>query len=178
MEQTAAREYRPAKRNLFVRILDFSSHWSSVWFERIAMVGIIGIIIATLVDVIGAKLFHKPLAAGTEIVYFMQMIAIAGTLAIAQVDGRHVRLEFVDSLPQTFRSLFRFLSDALGLALFVILIYGSFRYALTLNEVHEVTAASRIPLYPFAIWIGLCGIPMCLVLLKSMVNSILEAAKR
>jgi TRAP-type C4-dicarboxylate transport system permease small subunit len=178
MEQSAARVIKPAKRHLFLKILDYSSRWSSIWFERIAMVGILGIILATLVDVVGAKIFHKPLAAGTEIVYFLQIVAIAGTLAMAQVDGRHVRIEFVDSLPKIIRSVLRFLSDILGLALFVILIYESFQYALTLNSVHEVTAASRVPLYPFAIWIGLCGIPMCLVLLKGMVDSIVEVVKR
>jgi TRAP-type C4-dicarboxylate transport system permease small subunit len=178
MEQSIAKAVKLENRNLFLRILDYSSRWSSIWFERIAMVGILGIILATLIDVIGAKIFHKPLAAGTEIVYFLQIVAIAGTLAIAQVDGRHVRLEFVDSLPKTLRHLLRALSDTLGLALFVILIYKSFEYAQTLNAVHEVTAASRVPLYPFAIWIGLCGIPMCLVLIKGIVFSIVEVGKR
>ena len=41
-----------------------------------------GIIISNLIDVIGAKLFNKPIAAGTEIVYFLQVIAIAVRLPL------------------------------------------------------------------------------------------------
>jgi TRAP-type C4-dicarboxylate transport system permease small subunit len=178
MEQTVSVPVKPGQRNIFLRILDKSSYWSSLWFERVAIIGILGIILSTLIDVIGAKLFHKPLPAATEIVYFLQIIAIAGTLAFAQIDGRHVRLEFVDSLPKRFRGILTFLADILGLALFVILMYESFVYAGTLNSAHEVTAASRVPLYPFAIWIGLCAIPMCLVLIKGMVTSLIEVAKR
>ncbi len=178
MEQPATINERASKPNFWIWIIDKSSLVSSLWFERIAMVAIVGIIFATLVDVIGAKLFHKPLAAGTEIVYFLQIIAIAAALAFAQIDGRHVRLEFVDSLPRRARNVLYFLSSLLGLALFVILCWKSFAYAQSLRIASEVTAASRMPLFPFAIWIGICCIPMCLVLIRGMVNSIVEVAKR
>lgn len=80
----------------------------SVWFENIAIVAIVGIIVSNLVDVIGAKLFGKPIAAGTEIVYFLQVIAMAGALAITKIDGKHIRLEFVDSLPERPKTSFTF----------------------------------------------------------------------
>jgi TRAP-type C4-dicarboxylate transport system permease small subunit len=178
MENSAASPVKTVKPNIFMQIIDKASYWSAVWFERIAMVGIVGIIITTLIDVIGAKLFQKPLSAGTEAVYFLQIIAIASALAFAQVDNRHVRLEFVDSFPKTVRGAFNFLSAFLGLALFIVLTWKSFEYAGNLRNANEVTSASRIPLFPFAVWIGLSCIPMCLVLLKGMVNSIVEVIKR
>jgi TRAP-type C4-dicarboxylate transport system permease small subunit len=150
----------------------------SAWFERIAIIGIVGMIVATIVDVLGAKLFGKPLAAGTEVVYFLQVIAIAGGLAFAKIDGRHIRLEFVDSLPKTIKGVFHFLAAILGCGLFVILSWKSFEYAQSLKNVNEVTAASKIPFYPFVIWVGLSCIPLCLVLLKDIVNSILEVVKK
>jgi TRAP-type C4-dicarboxylate transport system permease small subunit len=166
------------RRDPFQKILDKASYWSSVWFERIGMVAIVAIILATLVDIIGAKIFHRPLAAGTEVIYFLQIVAIAGGLAFAQIDGRHVRLEFVDSFPKIVKAAFKFLSAGIGLGLFVILSWKSYQYGLALNAAHEVTAASRVPLFPFAFWIGLCCIPMCLVLLKNMVDSIAEVVKK
>ncbi len=178
MEKPVIGNENSDKPNLFLMLIDKSSFLSSLWFERFAMVAIVGIIVATLVDVIGAKLFHKPLSAGTEIVYFLQIIAIAGALAFAQLDGRHVRLEFVDSLPKRAKSILYFLSSLLGLALFIILCWKSFEYAQALRTANEVTAASRVPLFPFAIWIGICCIPMCLVLIRGMVNSIVEVVKK
>jgi TRAP-type transport system small permease protein len=178
MEKSTEVNAKAGKPNILMKILDKSSFWTSVWFERAAMVGIVGIIVVTLIDVIGAKIFHKPLAAGTEAVYFLQIIAIAGTLAFAQIENRHVRLEFVDSLPRPIRGSFSFISSILGLALFIMLAWKSFAYAQSLETANEVTSASRIPIYPFAIWVGISCIPMCLVLLNSLVKSIVEVIRR
>jgi TRAP-type C4-dicarboxylate transport system permease small subunit len=178
MQNTLDMPNKVVKPNIVQTILYKASYWSSLWFERVAMVGIVGIIVVTLTDVLGAKLFQKPLLAGTEAVYFLQIIAIAGALAFAQIDNRHVRLEFVDNFPKTIRGLFNFLSALLGLALFIILTWKSFDYAQSLKNANEVTSASRIPIFPFAIWVGLSCIPMCLVLLKGMVNSVMEVVKK
>ena len=53
----------------------------SAWFERIAIVTVIAMILGTLVDVVGAKLFQWPMPAGTEVIYLLQVITIAGTTA-------------------------------------------------------------------------------------------------
>jgi TRAP-type C4-dicarboxylate transport system permease small subunit len=178
MQNAASLPGRDVKQNPILNVLEKASYWSSLWFERIAMLAIVGIIVATVIDVIGAKVFHSPLSAGTEIVYFLQIIAIAGGLAFAQIDNRHVRLEFVDSFPHIIKSVFNLLSSAAGLGLFIILSWKSYDYALDLRTANEVTAASRIALYPFVFWIALCCLPMCLVLLKGMVNSIIGMVKK
>lgn len=151
--------------------LDKLSYLIGAWFENIAIVGIVGIIIANLIDVIGAKLFNKPIAAGTEIVYFLQVIAIAGALAATKIDGKHIRLEFVDSLPERLKNFFHFIAALLGLALFVLLFWKSIEYTQALKITQEVTAVSRIALYPFTLWIAFCCIPLCLVLLKELLQS-------
>ena len=151
--------------------LDKLSYLISVWFENIAIVAIVGIIISNLIDVIGAKLFNKPIAAGTEIVYFLQVIAIAGALAATKIDGKHIRLEFVDSLPERLKNFFHFIAALLGLALFVLLFWKSIEYTQALKITQEVTAVSRIALYPFTLWIAFCCIPLCLVLLKELLQS-------
>ncbi|MDT3698844.1 MAG: TRAP transporter small permease [Thermincola sp.] len=158
--------------------MDKLVHLLSVWFERIGMVGLVGIIIATLIDVIGAKLFTKPLAAGTEVVYFLQVIAIAGSLAATKIDGKYIKLEFVDSFPPRIRHILDFLVALLGLVLFILLVWKSYEYAQALKIAKEVTAASRIPVYPFVLWIALSCIPLCLVLLQEMLKSAKEVVNR
>jgi TRAP-type C4-dicarboxylate transport system permease small subunit len=166
------------KPNVFLRLLDKTSYWASVWFERIAMISIVGNIVSVVIDVAGDKIFNQPMSAGTEIVYFLQIIAIAGALAMTKLDGKHIRLEFVDSLPHRIKNVFAFLCAVLGLAIFILLAWKSFDYAMALRSANEVTAASRFPLFPFAIWIGISCIPLCLVLFKEMVNSLVEVVKR
>ncbi len=149
-----------------------------IWYERIAIVGVLGMILATLIDVVGAKAFHWPLPAGTELVYLCQIVAIAGALAISKIDGRHVRIELIDKLRQPALGIVHAIVAIIGLALFILLTWKSFEYAQSLRINHEVTATAMIPIYPFAIWQGLCCVPMVLILVREFITSILETKKR
>jgi TRAP-type C4-dicarboxylate transport system permease small subunit len=151
----------------------------SSWFEQIAIVGFLGMMASTLVDVIGSKAFKWPLPAGLEVVYFCQLIAISGALAFGEIDGRHIKVElFVDKLPRKARSFFHGFAALLGLGLFVILTWKSYQYAMSLKAINDVTATSRIPLYPFALWLGLSFIPLCLVLFGEVLKAISEGTRK
>ena len=133
----------------------------------------------TLVDVIGAKAFHWPLPAGLEVVFFCQLIAIAGALAYSELDGRQIRVElFVDLFPKRVRAFFHALAALLGLGLFVILTWKTFQYGMSLKAINDVTATARIPLYPFALWLAVCFIPLCLVLIGELLKAVLEGFKK
>jgi TRAP-type C4-dicarboxylate transport system permease small subunit len=150
----------------------------SIWLERIAIAGVLAMILATMIDVIGAKVFHWPLPASTEIVYLAQIVAIAGALAISKIDGRHVRIELIDKLRQPALGIIHAIVAFIGIAFFIVLTWKSFDYAQSLHMNHEVTATAKIPIYPFAIWMGLCCLPMIMVLIRDFVTSILETKKR
>jgi TRAP-type C4-dicarboxylate transport system permease small subunit len=153
--------------------------WLSSWFERIAIVGFLGMMAGTFIDVVGAKAFHYPLPAGLEVVYFCQLIAIGGALAYGEIDGRHIRIElFVDRLPRRAGAFFHGLAALLGLGLFSILTWKTFQYALSLRAANEVTATSRIIVFPFAFWLSLCFVPLCLVLVVELMKAISEGIKR
>jgi len=150
----------------------------SIWFERIAIVSVLGMILGTMIDVVGAKLFHWPLPVGTEAIYLLQIIAIAGALAISKIDGRHVRIELIDKLPQPGRGIIHSFVSLLGLVLFILLCWKSYDYAQTLRHNHEITATAKIMIYPFALWLALCCIPLILVLLKEFVSSLMEIKRK
>lgn len=150
----------------------------SAWLERIAIIGALGMILGTMIDVIGAKVFHWPLPGSTEVVYLFQIISIAGALAISKIDGRHVRIELIDRLHQPGKGIVHSLVALLGLVLFIILVWQSYTYALALHANHEVTATIKLPMYPFALWLALCCIPMVLLLIIELFNSLMEAIKR
>ena len=150
----------------------------SIWFERIAIIGVLGMIAGTLVDVVSAKLFHRPLPAGTEVVYLAQVVAMAGALAFSKIDGRHVRIELIDKLRQPALGIIHALVALLGLVLFILITWKSFDYGQSLRLNHEVTATAKITLYPFAYWFALCCVPMVLILVKDFIASLLEIRKR
>lgn len=146
----------------------------STWFERVAIIGVFGMILTTLTDVVGAKVFHAPLGPGTELVYIFQIIAIAGTLAIAKLDGRHIRIEFVDKLPKHSRAFIATLVAILGLGLFIVLCWKSIEHGQVLLASHEVSSTSKIVLYPFVFWLAVCCIPMISILLREFITSLAE----
>lgn len=163
--------------NLLSRLGKFNEK-ASIWFERLAIVAVVGMIAGTMVDVIGAKVFHHPLPAGTEVIYLMQVVAIAGALAISKIDGRHVRIELIDRLPQPALGIVHSIVALLGIALFILLTWASFIYANSLRINHEVTVTERIPIYPFAIWLALCCIPMIIILIHEFITSLMEIKKK
>lgn len=153
--------------------------WLSSWFEHIAIFGFLGMMLSTLVDVVGAKVFNWPLPVGTESVYLFQIIAIAGAIAYGQIDGRHIRVElFIDRFPKKGRAFFHGLAALLSLTLFVILAWKAYQYGITLRAANEVTMVSRTPLYPFAFWLALCCVPMCLVLVVELLKAVLEGTRK
>ena len=77
--------------------------------EWVGVVGVLSMMIITVVDVIGAKVFLSPLRGGMEMVGFGQVIAISCTITVGFVLGDILTLNF--SFPgcqNRHRSIFTF----------------------------------------------------------------------
>ncbi len=160
------------------RFSKFSYRLSS-WFELVAILAFLGMMAGTLIDVVGSKAFHWPLPAGLEVVFFSQLIAIGGALAYSELDGRQIKVElFVDLFPKRVGAFIHVVAALLGLGLFGILIWKTFQYALSLKAINDVTATARIPLYPFALWLAICFIPLILVLIGELMKAVMEGFKK
>ena len=163
-------------------ILDRITQYSrlvSRGFEWVGMLAFVMMLVSTCVDVIGAKLFKWPLPGGTEIIYMIQIIAIAGALAITQIDNQHIRVEFfVDLASRKMKALLTGIVSILGVALFALLSWQSYKYGMKLLGTGDITTSARIPFYPFAFWIALSCIPMCFVLLVEFIRSVREMGEK
>ena len=150
----------------------------SSWFERVGLMAMALMGLTALIDVIGSKLFHQPLPGSTEITAVIQMVAIAGGLAFSEIDGRHVRVDFlIGWLPQRGKAALDLFGSVLGLAFFAVA--GCMMYAngIDLSESGTRTFLLRIPLAPFAFWIAFCSILMCCVIIMKMLASIQRMLK-
>jgi TRAP-type C4-dicarboxylate transport system permease small subunit len=109
----------------------------------------------------------------------VQIVAIAGTLAFAQIDKQHIRMEFfVDKASRKMKALMTGIVSILGLALFVLLCWHSYKFGMKLLGTGDITTSARMPLYPFAFWIALSCIPMCFVLLVEFIQSVKEMGEQ
>jgi TRAP-type C4-dicarboxylate transport system permease small subunit len=145
----------------------------SSWFERVGLVAMASMALATFIDVIGSKVFKWPLPGSTEMISVIQVIAIAGGLAFSKIDGRHIRVEFLSEwLPQRGKAALDLFSALLGLGLFAVAGWMTYEHGLSLLGSGTKTFLLGIPLSPFSFWIALCCIPMCCVIIIELLTSI------
>lgn len=145
----------------------------SSWFERVGLVAMAAMALATLIDVVGSKVFKWPLPGSTEITSVVQVIAIAGGLAFSKIDGRHIRVDFlIDCLPRRGKAALEVFSSILGLGLFAVAGWMTYEHGLSLFNSGTKTFLLGIPLSPFSFWIALCCIPMCCVIIIELLTSI------
>ena len=133
----------------------------------------------TCIDVIGAKVFLKPVFGGIDIVMVSQLVAISFANAFSLLLGRHVQVEFfVSRLPRRAQAVTDSIVFLLGLILFILIIWRLCAYGYSLQTGEEVTATARIPLAPFAYGIALASVPVCLVFFLEFVNSVIRIIRK
>jgi len=170
---------RKRKRMKFEKWLNHLDNFTRSFSRSLEWVGVIGILLMFLVnfiDVVGAKLFLWPLPGSVEIISFSQIVAIAPAIAFTLILGRHIRVEFIiDRFPKRIRAAISSISSFLSLILFVLILWQSYLYGVSLQKAGEIGSTSYLPFYPFAFLIAFCSIPVCLVFLMEVIKSLTEA---
>jgi TRAP-type C4-dicarboxylate transport system permease small subunit len=147
--------------------------------EWIGTIGLLTMMVITCVDVMGAKFFLRPVFGSIDIVVLAQVIAVSFGAASALVLGRHIQVEFfVILLPEKIQAAVEMIVNLLGLLLFVLIVWRLTVYGHYMQTGGEVSATARIPLYPFAYGIAFACIPVCVVFLLELVNSMIRMTNR
>lgn len=151
----------------------------SSWYEWVGLAGLLMVMLITCIDVIGAKVFLRPVFGAIDIVMLSQAVAISFAAAFTLILGKHIQVEFfVIMLPRRARSVIDSIISLLGLTLFIMIIWRLCLYGYSLQTGGEVSATARIPLYPFAYGIALASIPVCLVFSLQFLKSLTRIAKK
>lgn len=147
----------------------------SEWFMWVGVVFLLLIMFITGIDVIGGKIFSWRVMGALDIVTMSQILAITFAIAMAQITGRHVSVEFVvRKFPAGVRRVVRIIINFIGLALFVLIAWRLAVLGYGLQVTGEATPTIYIPLYPFAYAISLSSIPVILVFLINIIKAILR----
>lgn len=151
----------------------------SGWFEWIGVVGLLVIMLITVIDIVGAKLFLWRIFGAIDVVMLFQTMAIAFALSITLIVDRHIRTEFfVTKLPKHTQAIIDSIIHLFGLVLFILVVWQLCVHGYSFQRSGEVSATARIPLYPFAYGIALASIPVCLVLLQQLLSLVVRLLKR
>jgi len=143
------------------------------------MAGLLLMMLVTIIDVIGAKLFGSPLLGAIDWVRVFQSVAIAFACAATLIIGRHVKVEFfVARLPKRAQAVIESIVLLLGLGLFVLIIWRLCVLGYSMQAVGEVSATAHIPRCLPAYGIALASIPVCLIFLQKFLSSLIRVVKR
>jgi len=145
----------------------------------IAGIGLVGMLLLIVADVIGIKVFSNPVPGGIEIVSFLAVFAIAFAVAHTQVMHGHVAVDFiVAKFPKRAKLIIDTIMVFFSVCLFALLAWYSFKYAGTLRRTGEVSMTQKIPFYPFIYAMAVCFVVTLVVLITDFVKSIMRAAEQ
>ncbi len=120
--------------------------------EWVGVVALLLAMLATVVDVLGAKLFALPLRGALEVVSYGQAIALSAGLAMALYAKRHIRVDFlVENLPPTLQRLLKTGVALISLLLLGLLCVYTLQNALSLYRAGQVFSTIALPVYPFVL---------------------------
>ncbi len=152
---------------------------ASILLERIAIIALMAMLSITCVDVIGTKCFKSPLLGSIDIVTLCQVIAIAFTITIAQISGRHISVEiFIEMLPKRTQAVIDSVIYFLLFLFFVLIVWRVTMFGLALQRAGEVSETLSIPIYPFIFAISIGFVPMGLLSLLKFLNAMIKTVKR
>jgi len=154
-------------------VLEMVTHKLSMWMEKIGAVAIFGIVAFPCIDVLGGKLLQTPLPGSYELVVFCQLLGIPFVVAASLLQGKHIAVDiFVNMFPRRMQGVVNCFVALMGLGLFTVMCWQSFLYGSSLKEAGEVSGTIGIPFYPFAYGLALSCIPVCLIFVITLCESI------
>jgi TRAP-type transport system small permease protein len=146
--------------------------------EALGVAAAVFMIALTCADVLGSKLFLRPVPGALDMMMLAQLLAVTFAASAALFKRRHIAVDFfVERLPRRARAWLESAVSLACLALFAIAAWRLLAHGVELQSSREVTATASIPLAPFAYAAALAMVPMCLVLLQHFLGSLAEARR-
>jgi TRAP-type C4-dicarboxylate transport system permease small subunit len=146
--------------------------------ETLGVAAAVFMVALTCADVLGAKLFLRPVPGSLDMMMLAQLVAVTFAASAALFKRRHIAVDFfVERLPRRARGILDGAVCLACLVLFAVIAWRLLEHGVELQRSREVTATAAIPLAPFAYAAALAMVPMCLVLLQHCMGSLAGARR-
>lgn len=141
-------------------------------FNWVALSALAAMLLIVTADIIGAKIFSRPLRGAMDLVSLVGLLLIAFSVTQTFLMGRHIKVDFVSILlPYIFRKIIRIASSIICLLFFTIATWRIFAYAYYFQTRGDSSLTVNIPLAPFAYALGVAFMPMLMALLVQTYNA-------
>jgi TRAP-type C4-dicarboxylate transport system permease small subunit len=150
-------------------LMDVSDRLST-WFEIVAGVALMGIMVLTGCDIVG-RVFGHPIPGTFEIVSFAGGIVIGLAMPVTSRVRGHVIVDLIIAhVSKGASNVLHIITRLMVIVLFLLLIYAMTKMGMNLHDSGEVTPVLSLPFYLIAYaFAGACFVE-CLILIGDIVK--------
>ena len=154
------------------KVVDKLGRFSSI-LAYLGAFSLFVMMLLTAADVMGRYVFNSPITGTFELTKFLVLILIFSFLANTQAHKMHVTVDLILSrFPKSFRIYVELFNHAMSLALMVLITWIGTERAFELKEVAEASPNLGIPFYPFAFFLVLGCLVMCIEYVRNLISMV------
>ena len=141
----------------------------------IVMTGMMGL---TVCDVLGRYLFNKPVLGSFEMTQFMVLVVVFSFLGYTQSQGGHVNVDLlVDQFPGPIQRIIDLFNHLVCLVFFILVSYKAYHKIIDFYESGEKPLNLSVPNWPFAIFLMLGCMVLCVEYLRNLIKLFIRNRK-
>jgi TRAP-type C4-dicarboxylate transport system permease small subunit len=128
-------------------------------------------------DIIG-RAFGHPIPGTYEIVSFAGGLVVGLAIPITSRVKGHVIIDIaLDKFPEALRHKLFLLTRFMGIVLFLMIGYSTFKMGTQIRSAGEVTQVLGLPIYPAAYAMGIAFFMECIILAEEAIRSMIGGGK-
>jgi TRAP-type C4-dicarboxylate transport system permease small subunit len=159
----------------FGHIIQLMSRATSV----IGIFSLVALIALTTVDVVGSKFFTWSIPGYIGVIELAQLAAISFAMAITMLMGQHIKVEILlHRIPERMQAIVSSFVYFLCFAVTILIIWRLIVLGMSYHASGEVVDQIKIPLYPFPYAVALAFLPVSLILLHQLGNSLSRTVRK
>ncbi len=142
----------------------------SKFLNIIAGISLTFLMLLTIADVI-LRMFKRPVVGTYELEAFAGAVVIGFSMPLTSYIRQHIFVDFfILKFSLKVRNIFNIATRVLVMALFLLVGWNMFKYAMDLQKSGEVSLTLQMPFYPVAYGVGVCCFILCLVFVCDIIK--------
>ncbi len=144
----------------------------STYLSYVGNVALAAMMLLTTADVVGRYFFNAPVLGAYEITEYLMLILVFAFLAVAQRDKAHINVDIVfNRLSTRLQTIFDRFNHVVCLAMMSLVAWMGVRHTLELRQTGESSLLLKIPDYPFAVFLVIGCVVLCIEFFKDVFHS-------
>jgi TRAP-type transport system small permease protein len=149
------------------------------WFIWPSIAALIAMFLLSVIDIVGTKTKMFPITGSVDLLGIFLLLSGSFALAFTEIRRQHIRVDFFTiRMHGRTKGIFGIINGLITITFVFLLIRACFIYAASLRITGTGTQTLLIPIAPFALILGITCIPLLLIIISELIDSIVEATEK